>query len=111
MSDSLDGRKIRYISCYRDDLDTTGILRRKNYEFGRGMFIILEELLNEDSISLLEYESLHFDFPSSPSPPEKPPDDDVYFDIETRYVEFMNLQKWIAQILKITPKLRYICPS
>ncbi|GKD72086.1 hypothetical protein Tco_1330368 [Tanacetum coccineum] len=31
------------------------------------------------------YESFHVDFynvPSSPRPPEKPPDDDIYFDIE-----------------------------
>ncbi|GJU23851.1 hypothetical protein Tco_1157193 [Tanacetum coccineum] len=49
-----------------------------------GMFF-LEELLNDDSISLPEYESFHVDFynvPSSPRPPEKPLDDDVYFDIE-----------------------------
>ncbi|GJU89411.1 hypothetical protein Tco_1301834 [Tanacetum coccineum] len=42
------------------------------------------ELLNDDSISLSEYESFHVDFynvPSSPRPLEKPPDDDVYFDI------------------------------
>ncbi|GKC48849.1 hypothetical protein Tco_1071594 [Tanacetum coccineum] len=47
-----------------------------------GDVLFLEELLNDDSISLLEYESFHFDFPSSPRPPEKPPNDDVYFDIE-----------------------------
>ncbi|GJX13074.1 hypothetical protein Tco_0204832 [Tanacetum coccineum] len=45
--------------------------------------LFLEELLNNDSIP--EYESFHVDFynvPSSPRPLEKPPDDDVYFDIE-----------------------------
>ncbi|GJQ94378.1 hypothetical protein Tco_0005517 [Tanacetum coccineum] len=50
-----------------------------------GDVLFLEELLNNDSISLPEYESFHVDFynvPSSPRPPEKPPDDDVYFDIE-----------------------------
>ncbi|GJV89519.1 hypothetical protein Tco_1533457 [Tanacetum coccineum] len=50
----------------------------------RGCFF-LEELLNDDSISLPKYESFHIDFynvPSSPRPPEKPLDDDVYFDIE-----------------------------
>ncbi|GJY21648.1 hypothetical protein Tco_0394214 [Tanacetum coccineum] len=48
-----------------------------------GDVLFLEELLNNDSIP--EYESFHVDFynvPSSPRPPEKPPDDDVYFDIE-----------------------------
>ncbi|GJY76422.1 hypothetical protein Tco_0481538 [Tanacetum coccineum] len=47
-----------------------------------GDVLFLKELLNDDFISFLEYESFHFDFPSSPRPPEKPPDDDVYFDIE-----------------------------
>ncbi|GKA23627.1 hypothetical protein Tco_0709660 [Tanacetum coccineum] len=50
-----------------------------------GDVLFLEELLNDDSLSLPEYESFHVDFynvPSSPSPLEKPPDDDVYFDIE-----------------------------
>ncbi|GKA43689.1 hypothetical protein Tco_0736413 [Tanacetum coccineum] len=47
--------------------------------------LFLAELLNNDYISLPEYESFHVDFnnvPSSPRPPGKPPDDDVYFDIE-----------------------------
>ncbi|GJX88880.1 hypothetical protein Tco_0340894 [Tanacetum coccineum] len=47
---------------------------------------ILEELLNNDSLSLPENESFHFDRyydPSSPRPPAKPPDDDeIYFDAE-----------------------------
>ncbi|GKD96359.1 hypothetical protein Tco_1380256 [Tanacetum coccineum] len=50
-----------------------------------GDVLFLEELINNDSISLPEYESFHVDFynvPSSPRPPEKPLDDDVYFDIE-----------------------------
>ncbi|GJR61684.1 hypothetical protein Tco_1503846 [Tanacetum coccineum] len=50
-----------------------------------GDVLFLEELLNNDSISLPEYESFHVDFynvPSSPFPPKKPPDDDVYFDIK-----------------------------
>ncbi|GJS51058.1 hypothetical protein Tco_0624420 [Tanacetum coccineum] len=50
-----------------------------------GDVLFLKELLNNDSISLPEYESFHVDFynvPSSPRPPKKPPDDDVYFDIE-----------------------------
>ncbi|GKE71773.1 hypothetical protein Tco_1529845, partial [Tanacetum coccineum] len=48
--------------------------------------LFLEELLSNDPLSLPENESFHFDcyfVPSSPRPPEKPPDDDdVYFDIE-----------------------------
>nr|GEW08927.1 hypothetical protein [Tanacetum cinerariifolium] len=38
--------------------------------------LILEELLINDSLSLLENESFYFNIPSSPRPPAKPPDDD-----------------------------------
>nr|GEU47615.1 hypothetical protein [Tanacetum cinerariifolium] len=38
--------------------------------------LILEELLSNDSLSLPENESFHFDIPSSPHPPAKPQDDD-----------------------------------
>nr|GEZ61226.1 hypothetical protein [Tanacetum cinerariifolium] len=41
-----------------------------------GDIFILEELLSNDSLSLLKNESFHFDIPSSPRPPAKPPDDD-----------------------------------
>nr|GEV76578.1 hypothetical protein [Tanacetum cinerariifolium] len=37
---------------------------------------MLEEFLSNDSLSLPENESFHFDIPSSPRPPAKPPDDD-----------------------------------
>nr|GEX53148.1 hypothetical protein [Tanacetum cinerariifolium] len=39
-----------------------------------GDILILEELLSNDSLSLLENESFHFDIPSSSRPPAKPPD-------------------------------------
>nr|GEW91480.1 hypothetical protein [Tanacetum cinerariifolium] len=38
---------------------------------------ILKELLSNDSLSLPENESFHFDIPSSPRPPVKPPDDEI----------------------------------
>nr|GEX67268.1 hypothetical protein [Tanacetum cinerariifolium] len=41
-----------------------------------GDILILEELLSNDSLLLPENESFHFDIPSSPRPPAKPPDDD-----------------------------------
>nr|GEZ22587.1 hypothetical protein [Tanacetum cinerariifolium] len=41
-----------------------------------GDMLILEELLSNDSFSLPENESFHFDIPSSTRPPAKPPDDD-----------------------------------
>ncbi|GKC61088.1 hypothetical protein Tco_1088686 [Tanacetum coccineum] len=66
-----------------DDSIPLGI-ENDDYDSERDV-LFLEELLNDDSLSLPEYESFHVDFynvPSSPRPPEKPPDDDVYFDIE-----------------------------
>ncbi|GJX82843.1 hypothetical protein Tco_0332324 [Tanacetum coccineum] len=41
-----------------------------------GDILFLEELLSNDSPSLPANESFHFDVPSSPRPPAKPPDDD-----------------------------------
>ncbi|GKC12083.1 hypothetical protein Tco_1008865 [Tanacetum coccineum] len=67
-----------------DDSIPSGI-ENDDYDSERGV-LFLEELLNDDFISLLEYELFHVDFynvPSSPRPPEKPLDDDVYFDIES----------------------------
>ncbi|GKA37265.1 hypothetical protein Tco_0723830 [Tanacetum coccineum] len=66
-----------------DDSIPPGI-ENDNYD-SEGDDLFLEELLNNDSVSLPEYESFHFDsynVPSSPRPPEKPPDDDGYLDIE-----------------------------
>ncbi|GKA83485.1 hypothetical protein Tco_0805080 [Tanacetum coccineum] len=66
-----------------DDSIPPGI-ENEDYD-SEGDVLFLEELLNDDYISLPEYESFHVDFynvPSSPCPPEKPLDDDVYFDIE-----------------------------
>nr|GFA88678.1 hypothetical protein [Tanacetum cinerariifolium] len=47
-----------------------------DYYDSEGDILILEELLSSDSFSLSENESFHFDIPSSPRPPVKPPDDD-----------------------------------
>nr|GEX26186.1 hypothetical protein [Tanacetum cinerariifolium] len=41
-----------------------------------GDILFLEELLSNDSLSHPENKSFHFDVPSSPRPPAKPPDDD-----------------------------------
>ncbi|GJT20506.1 hypothetical protein Tco_0890443 [Tanacetum coccineum] len=45
--------------------------------------LFLEELFSNDSPSLPENESFHFDVPSSPRPPAKPPDDGIYFEPDT----------------------------
>ncbi|GKC71100.1 hypothetical protein Tco_1116983 [Tanacetum coccineum] len=72
-----------------DDSIPSGI-EIDNYD-SEGDDLFLEELLNNDSVSLPEYESFHFDsynVPSSPRPPEKPPDDDVSFPSENRNKTF-----------------------
>ncbi|GJU09036.1 hypothetical protein Tco_1125466 [Tanacetum coccineum] len=48
-----------------------------------GDILFLEELLSNDSPSLPENESFHFDVPSSLSPPMKPSDDRIYFEPDT----------------------------
>ncbi|GJX84646.1 hypothetical protein Tco_0335420 [Tanacetum coccineum] len=65
-----------------DDSIPPGI-KNDNYD-SEGDDLFLEELLNNDYVSLPEYDSFHFDsynVPSSPRPPEKPPDDNSYLDI------------------------------
>ncbi|GJW45130.1 hypothetical protein Tco_0073929 [Tanacetum coccineum] len=59
-------------------------IEKDDYD-SEGDILFLEELLNEDLLSRPEYERFHFDrynVQSSPRPPEKPLDDDVYIDIE-----------------------------
>nr|GFC60671.1 hypothetical protein [Tanacetum cinerariifolium] len=47
-----------------------------------GDILFLKELLSNDSPSIPENESFHFDVPSSPRPSVKPSDDGIYFDDE-----------------------------
>nr|GEU51949.1 hypothetical protein [Tanacetum cinerariifolium] len=62
------------LSFTLDDPIPSGI-EEDDYDSERDM-LIFEELLSNDSISLPENESFHFDIPSSSRPPAKPPDDD-----------------------------------
>nr|GFD51547.1 hypothetical protein [Tanacetum cinerariifolium] len=48
-------------------------IKEDDYDSEKDMLII-EELFSNDSISLPENESFHFDIPSSSRPPAKPPD-------------------------------------
>nr|GEU44696.1 hypothetical protein [Tanacetum cinerariifolium] len=62
------------LSLTSDDSKPSGI---KEYDYdSEGDIRILEELLSNDSLSLPENETFHFDIPSSPRPPAKPLDDD-----------------------------------
>ncbi|GJQ94828.1 hypothetical protein Tco_0005967 [Tanacetum coccineum] len=57
----------------------------KNDDYdSEGDILFLEKFLSNDSPSLPENESFHFDVPSSPHPPVKPPDDGIYFEPDTR---------------------------
>nr|GEW67019.1 hypothetical protein [Tanacetum cinerariifolium] len=57
-------------------------IENDDYE-SEGDILFLEELLSNDSHSLPKNESFHFDVPSSPRLPAKPPDDDeIYIDDE-----------------------------
>nr|GEU67443.1 hypothetical protein [Tanacetum cinerariifolium] len=60
------------LSFTLDDPMSSGI-EEYDYDSERDI-IILEELLSNDSLSLPENESFHFDIPSSSRPPAKPPD-------------------------------------
>nr|GEW34722.1 hypothetical protein [Tanacetum cinerariifolium] len=63
------------LSLSLDDSMPPGI---ENDEYdSEGDILILEEFLSNDSLSLPENESFHFDIPSSPRPHTKPPDDDI----------------------------------
>nr|GEZ69654.1 hypothetical protein [Tanacetum cinerariifolium] len=71
--------------------------------------IILGEFLSNDSLSLLENESFHFDIPSSSRPSAKPPDDD---DIEPNS-EILTIKVVgnISEHFVLMPKLLTTQPS
>nr|GEW00061.1 ribonuclease H-like domain-containing protein [Tanacetum cinerariifolium] len=62
------------LSFTPDDSMPPGI-EEDDYDSERDM-LIFEELLSNNSLSLPENESFHFDIPSSSRPPAKPPNDD-----------------------------------
>nr|GEV90530.1 retrovirus-related Pol polyprotein from transposon TNT 1-94 [Tanacetum cinerariifolium] len=81
IEDSDSFREEIHLFLTPDDSMPPGI-ENDDYDF-EGDILILEELLRNDSPSLSENESFHFDVPSSPRPPAKPLDDDgIFFDDE-----------------------------
>nr|GFA77105.1 hypothetical protein [Tanacetum cinerariifolium] len=58
---------------FTSDYPLPSDIEEDDYDSERDI-LILEELLSNDSLSLLENESFHFDIPSSSRPPAKPPD-------------------------------------
>ncbi|GJR09704.1 hypothetical protein Tco_0792356 [Tanacetum coccineum] len=70
---------------------------------------ISDATIYNDSLSLLENESFHFDrdyFPSSPRPPAEPPDDGIYFDIVPDTGVFTKVVDDISELHVFMPKIQ-----
>ncbi|GJW04282.1 hypothetical protein Tco_1563138 [Tanacetum coccineum] len=84
-----------------------------------GDILFLEELLSNDSLSLPESESFHFDHYdvlSSLRPPAKPPDDGIFFDFEpdagvltAKVVE--DISEHYVLMPKLLPTQPTLCPN
>ncbi|GJY12017.1 hypothetical protein Tco_0381326 [Tanacetum coccineum] len=94
-----------------DDSMPPGI---KNDDYNsEGDILFLEELLSNDSPSLPENESFHFDVPSSPRPPIKPPDDGIYFEPDTRLLTAKvvgDISKHYVLMPRPLPTQPTLCP-
>ncbi|GJS98818.1 hypothetical protein Tco_0819988 [Tanacetum coccineum] len=90
-----------------DDSIPPGI-KSDDYD-SEGDILFLKELLSNDSLSLPETESSHFDHydvPSSPRPPAKPPDDGIFFDFEPDTGDLTaKVVKDISEHYVLMPKL------
>ncbi|GJX96462.1 hypothetical protein Tco_0352260 [Tanacetum coccineum] len=78
-----------------------------------GDILFLEELLSNDSPSLPENESFHFDIPSSPRPPAKPPDDGIYFEPDTGLLTTKvvgDISEHYVLMPKLLPTQPTLCP-
>ncbi|GJV11572.1 hypothetical protein Tco_1353113 [Tanacetum coccineum] len=78
-----------------------------------GDILFLEELLSNDSPSLPENESFHFDIPSSPRPPAKSSDDGIYFEPDTGLLTTKvmgDISKHYVLMPKLLPTQPTLCP-
>nr|GEU64542.1 hypothetical protein [Tanacetum cinerariifolium] len=78
-----------------------------------GDILFLEELLSNDSPSLPENESFHFDVPSSPHPLVKPLDDGIYFEPDTRLLTAKvvgDISKHYVLMPRLLPTQPTLCP-
>ncbi|GJT43565.1 hypothetical protein Tco_0952280 [Tanacetum coccineum] len=69
-----------------------------------GDILFLEELISNDSSSLPKNESFHFNIPSSPRPPAKPPDDGIYFEPDMRILTLKVVGN-ISEHHALTPRI------
>ncbi|GJX28682.1 hypothetical protein Tco_0236761, partial [Tanacetum coccineum] len=75
--------------------------------------LFLEELLSNDSPSLAENESFHFDVSSSPRPPAKPPNDGIYFKSDTGLLTTKvvgDISEHYVLMPKLWPAQPTLCP-
>ncbi|GKE27054.1 hypothetical protein Tco_1442438 [Tanacetum coccineum] len=84
-----------------DDSMPPGI-KNDDYD-SEGDILFLEELLSNDSSTLPENESFHFNIPSSPRPPTRPPDDGIYFEPDTGILT-VNVAGNISEHHVLTPR-------
>nr|GEY69418.1 hypothetical protein [Tanacetum cinerariifolium] len=78
-----------------------------------GDILFFEELVSYDSSSLPDNESFHFDVPSSPRPPAKPPNDEIYFEpfrgiLTTKVVG--NISEHYVLMPRLLPIQPTLCP-
>nr|GEX25291.1 reverse transcriptase domain-containing protein [Tanacetum cinerariifolium] len=94
-----------------DDSIPSGI-ENDDYD-SEGDIIFLEELLSNDFPSLLKNESFHFDVPSSPCPPVKPPNDGIYFEPDTGILTAKvvgDISKHYVLMSRLLPTQPTLCP-
>nr|GEW85063.1 hypothetical protein [Tanacetum cinerariifolium] len=89
------------LSFTPDDPMLSGI-KEDDYDSERDI-LILEELLSNDSLSLPENESFHFDIPSSSRPPAKPPDVVTYpsATVDQQHQLMLSSTKFFTSSIKI----------
>ncbi|GJW81229.1 hypothetical protein Tco_0145204 [Tanacetum coccineum] len=79
-----------------------------------GDIIFLKGFLSNDSPSLPENELFHFDVPSSPRPPVKPPDDRIYFEpdtgVFTKVVDDNSTRELYVHVPNVLPTLPTLSP-
>nr|GEW22007.1 hypothetical protein [Tanacetum cinerariifolium] len=95
-----------------EDLFDIKSIENDDYD-SEGDIFFLEEFISNDFSSLPENESFHFDVPSSPRPPAKPPDDEIYFKPDTGLLTTKvvgDISKQCDLMPRLLPTQPTICP-
>nr|GEW43685.1 zinc finger, CCHC-type [Tanacetum cinerariifolium] len=93
-----------------DDSIPSGI-KNDDYD-SKGDIIFLEEMLSNDSSSLPENESFHFDVPSSPRPSAKPSDVGIFFEHNTGLLtaKVVDISERSVHVPNVLPTQPTLCP-